>query len=228
MTSPVWHRAFRYVAGALTIGLAEEGTLWSGQHGSLGTLRGYGQGVVWNYEQRRVLMVTAWALERPDFFVDPERVHIWGQSAGWAVRHGDVYAVVMSDGHNNYKTSREGMKHAWKWGPPGGGRNWLGENHLDYLDLARWVRDNPAIELPFWIGAPAYGAFPSHALGDFGFKPWQEFLSAMMETRRAFAATWMSNGPGDATGVMQEMIPRDPPASETCLPSPGVPWTLVR
>ncbi|HEX2499983.1 MAG TPA: hypothetical protein VHO73_00900 [Methylomirabilota bacterium] len=208
MTSAVWHGAFRYVAGALTIGLAEEGTLWSGQHESIGTLRGYGQGVVWNYEQRRVLMATAWALERPDFFVDPERVHIWGQSAGWALRHGDVYAVVMSDGHNNYRTSREGMKHAWKWGPPGGGRNWLGVNHLDYLDLARWVRDNPAIELPFWIGAPAYGTFPSHALGDFGFKPWQEFLSAMMETRRAFAATWMSNGPGDTTGVMQEMVPQ--------------------
>jgi hypothetical protein len=76
------------------------------------------------------------------------------------------------------------------------------------LDIAKWVRENPAVELPFWIGAPAYGAFPSHTLGDFGFKPWQEFLSAMMETRRAFAATWMSNGPGDTTGVMREMVPQ--------------------
>ena len=35
-----------------------------------------------------------------------------------------------------------------------------------------------------------------------GFKPWQELLTAMMETRRAFAATWMDNGFGDTAGVL--------------------------
>ncbi len=208
MSNPIWHAARRYVPDAVTIGLAEEGTLWAGDHESLGTLRGLEEGVVWNHEQRRVLATTAWAIANPDFSVDPERVYIWGQFAGWALRHGDLFAAVLSNGHNTFKTSREGRKHAWRWGLPGHGTNWLGVDHLDYLDLARWVRENPGTELPFWVCAPAYGAFPDHTLGDFGFKPWQEFIGAMKETRRAFSAVWMSNGPGLTEGVCRDMVPR--------------------
>ena len=32
MSSPLWHYVRRYVPGAITVGLAEEGTLWTGQH----------------------------------------------------------------------------------------------------------------------------------------------------------------------------------------------------
>ncbi|MHC4745089.1 MAG: hypothetical protein ACYS8Z_24500, partial [Planctomycetota bacterium] len=203
LSNPGWHAARRHVTGAVTIGLAEEGKLWAGDHECLGTLRGLDEG-----EQRRVLASTAWALGKTDFFIDPQRVYIWGQFAGWALRHGDLFAAVMSNGHNNMKTSREGRKHYWRWGQPNHGRNWLGMNHLDYLDLAGWVRDNPKIELPYWVCWPAYGAFPDHSLGDFGFKPWQDFIGAMKQTRRAFAAVWMSNGPGLARGVCRDMVPQ--------------------
>ena len=205
---PMWHGARRYVPGAVTISLAEEGTLWAGQHESIGTLRGYEDGVVWNYEQRRALAATAWAVQKPDFLIDPERVYIWGQSAAFAIRYPDLFAVVLSDGHCTYRNSKEGKKHAWRWGPPGGSKNWAGENHIDYLDLAKYVRENPKTELPFHVIAPAYGAFPDHTLGDFGFKPWQEYLTAMSQTRRAFCATWMDNGFGDATGFLKEMVPQ--------------------
>lgn len=208
MSDPGWHTARRHVSGAITIGLAEEGTLWAGDHECLGTLRELDTGVVWNHEQRRVLEASAWAMEKPRLFVDPERVYIWGQFAGWALRHGDLFAVVMSNGHNNMKTSREGRKHYWRWGQPDHGENWLGINHQDYLDLALWVRENPTVELPYWVCWPAYGAFPDHSLGDFGFKPWQEFIGAMKETRRSFAAVWMTNGPGLARGVIHDMVPR--------------------
>lgn len=193
---------------AFTIGLAEEGRLWAGDHQCLGTLRGLDEGVVFNHEQRRVLAATSWAVENPDAMIDPERVTIWGQFAGWALRHGDVYTVVMSNGHNTFGSSREGRKHYWRWGLPDHDQNWLGTSHLDYLDLAGWVRENPGVELPYWICAPAYGAFPDHTLGDFGFKPWQEFIAAMQQTRRAFAAIWMSNGPGDVWGVWRDMVPQ--------------------
>jgi len=208
MSDPNWHAARRYVPKALSLGLAEEGTLWAGDHECLGTLRGLEEGVVWNHEQRRVLAAAAWAIGKPDLFIDPERVYVWGQFAGWALRHGDVFAVVMSNGHNNFKTSREGRKHYWRWGLPDHGKNWLGMNHLEYLDLSAWVRENPAVELPFWVCAPAYGAFPDHTLGDFGFKPWQEFITAMKETRRAFSAVWMSNGPGLTSGVCRDVVPK--------------------
>ena len=208
LSDPGWHAARRHVGGAATIGLAEEGTLWAGDHECIGTLRGLEEGVVWNHEQQRVIAATTWAMEKPDLLIDPERVYIWGQSAGWALRHGDLFAAVMSDGHNNVKTSREGRKHYWRWGLPGHDENWLGMSHLDYLDLTAWVRDNPTVELPYWVCWPAYGAFPDHTLGDFGFKPWQEFIGAMKETRRAFAAVWMSNGPGLARGVCRDMVPQ--------------------
>jgi hypothetical protein len=208
MSNPGWHAARRHVRGAATIGLAEEGKLWAGDHECLGTLRGLDAGVVWNHEQRRVLAATAWAMEKPTLFVDPERIYVWGQFGGWALRHGKLFAAVLSNGHNNIKTSREGRKHYWRWGQPDHGENWLGINHLDYLDLADWVRDNPTVELPYWVCWPAYGAFPDHSLGDFGFKPWQEFIGAMKETRRAFAAVWMSNGPGLARGVCSDMVPK--------------------
>ena len=208
LSNPGWHAARRHVRSAVTIGLAEEGTLWAGDHECLGTLRGLDEGVIWNHEQRRVLAATAWAMENPNLFIDPERIYIWGQFGGWALLHGDLFAAVMSNGHNNIKTSREGRKHYWRWGQPDHGKNWLGTNHLDYLDLAGWVRENPTVELPYWVCWPAYGAFPDHSLGDFGFKPWQEFIGAMKETRRAFAAVWMSNGPGLARGVCNDMVPQ--------------------
>ncbi|MGA2033844.1 MAG: hypothetical protein ABSG68_16455, partial [Thermoguttaceae bacterium] len=72
---PGWHGARRYVSGAVTVSLAEEGTLFAGQHECIDTLRGYEDGVVWNYEQRRALAAAAWAIEKPDFFIDPRRVY---------------------------------------------------------------------------------------------------------------------------------------------------------
>jgi hypothetical protein len=203
--SPLGLYVRRYVPDSVTVSLAEEGTLWAGRHECLGTFRPFREGVVWNYGQRRVLAVTAWAAQKKEFFVDPERVVVWGQSAGWALRHGDVYAVVMSDGHNNLKTSREGRKHAWKWGKA---KNCYGVVHEDYLDMASWLRENPAAELPYWVGAPAYGQFPHHTLGDFGFRPWQDFVTAMQDTRRPFTAVWMSNGPGLTKPFMDEMVPK--------------------
>jgi hypothetical protein len=208
MSNPGWHAARRHVSGAVTIGLAEEGKLWAGDHECLGTLRGLDEGVVWNHEQRRVMAAATWAKEKPDLFIDPERIYIWGQFAGWALRHGNFFSAVMSNGHNNIKTSREGRKHYWRWGQPDHGKNWLGTDHLDYLDLAAWVRDNPTVELPYWVCWPAYGAFPDHTLGDFGFRPWQDFIEAMKDTKRAFAAVWMSKGPGLARDVCREMVPQ--------------------
>jgi len=207
LSSPIWHGARRHVGGAVTIGLSEEGTLWTGDHECIGTLRGLNEGVVWNYAQRRVLATTAWATAKKNFFIDPDRVYLWGQFGGWALRYGNVYAVVMSNGHNNFKTSREARKHAWRWGGSQG-KNWLGVKHMDYLDLAAWVRDNPKVELPYWVCWPAYGAFPDHSLGDFGFKPWQDFVTAMQASKRAFTAVWMSNGPGQARYFRDAMVPK--------------------
>ena len=207
MAGPGWHGARRHVGGALTVGVTEGG-LWQGFHECIGTLRGYADGAVHNYPQRRVLAATAWAAWKPDLFIDPERISIWGQMAHWALRHGDAYTVVMSNGYGNIAIGKEAQKHGWKWGPyPKGCKNWQGVDQWVYMNLPKWIRENPTIELPYWLCWPAYGAYPSHTIGDFGFMPWPEMFHAMVSTKRAFAANWSTNGPGPV-GPLRALVPR--------------------
>lgn len=207
LASPGWHAARRHVPGAWTLGLAE-GSLWQGFHECIGTLRGYEHGVVHNYPQRRVLAATRWALSLPELAVDPERVTLWGQLGAWALRHGELFAVVMSNGYGNLVIGKIPQQHGWKWGPyPEGCRNWLGIDQWEHMNLARWIRENPKEEIPYWICSPAYGAYPAHTIGDFGFQPWPEMIHAMVSTRRAFAANWSTNGPGP-TRALHSLVPR--------------------
>jgi hypothetical protein len=205
--SPGWYAAREYVKNAFTIGLTE-GSLWQGFHECIGTLKGYDDGIVHNYSQRRVLGAARWAMAQEGFRIDPERVSLYGQFAWWALRHGDLFAVVMSNGHGNMAISKQAQNHGWKWGPyPMGSENWLGVDQWEHMNMAKWIRENPTVELPFWICHPAYGAYPSHTIGDFGFAPWPEMLHAMASTRRAFAANWSSNGPG-TVGPIYDLVTR--------------------
>ncbi len=202
-----WHAARRHAGAVPTVALTEGG-LWQGFHECIGTLRSYADGVVHNYPQRRVLAATRWALARGVPALDPNRAVIWGQMAHWALRHGDLYAAVMSNGYANLNVGKEAQKHGWKWGPyPAGSRNAEGVDQWLAMNLPRWIRENPTVELPYWLCWPAYGAYPSHTIGDFGFLPWPEMLDAMARTKRAFAATWSSNGPGPA-GALRQLVTR--------------------
>jgi len=204
--NPGWHNARVQVPGSLRVGVTEGG-VWQGFHECIGTLRGYDRGVVHNYPQRRVLGAARWALWRKDLFVDPERVYFWSQLGFWALRHGDLFAVVMSNGYGNPNIGKLYQKHGWKWGPyPKGSKNFAGVDQWDYMNMAKFVRENPTVELPFWICFPAYGAYPAHTIGDFGFEPWPEMIHAMASTKRAFAANWSSNGPGSVRPLMYEMV----------------------
>jgi hypothetical protein len=75
------------------------------------------------------------------------------------------------------------------------------------MNLPKWIRENPSVELPFWICHPAYGSYPSHTIGDFGFMPWPEMIHAMASTKRAFAANWSTNGPGPVR-PLYDLVPR--------------------
>ena len=207
MGSPSWHDARNYVKGVFTIGLSEGG-LWQGFHECIGTLKGYDEGVVHNYPQRRVLAATHWALAQPEFFLDPERVCLTAQFAHWGLRHGDLFAAVASNGHGNLAIGKVPQQHGWKWGPyPKASPNWLGMDQWEYMDLPKWIREHPEVELPYWLCHPAYGAYPAHTVGDFGFMPWPEMIHAMVSTKRAFAATWSFNGPGPV-GPLYALVPR--------------------
>ena len=114
----------------------------------------------------------------------------------------------MSNGYGNLAVGKEAQRHAPKWGPgPLGSKNALGVPQWEYMNLPKWIRENPKTELPYWLCWPAYGAYPSHTIGDFGFMPWPETFGAMHSTKRAFAAIWNSNGPG-AIRPLQALITR--------------------
>jgi hypothetical protein len=204
-----WHGARKHLGAVLTIGVSE-GSVWQGWHECVGTLRGYDQGVVHNYPQRRVLAAARWGIASDDFFVDPAHVYFWSQLGCWALRHGDLFAVVMSNGYGNFAVGKLAQNHgrSGKWGPyPAGSENLAGVNQWEYMNIAKFVRENPTVELPYWLCWPAYGAYPSHTVGDFGFMPWPETIHAMHQTKRAFAAVWNSNGPGQI-GTLRQFILR--------------------
>ncbi len=203
-----WHGARKHLGGVLTIGLSE-GSVWQGCHECVDTLRGYDQGVVHNYPQRRVLAAARWGIAKDDFFVDPQRVYFWSQLGCWALRNGDVFAVVMSNGYGNFAIGKLAQNHgrSGKWGPyPAGSNSFAGVNQWEYMNIPKFVRENPTVELPFWLCWPAYGAYPSHTIGDFGFMPWPETIHAMHSTKRAFAAVWNSNGPGEIGDVRRFIL----------------------
>ncbi len=208
LSKPRWVDSKTILHDVYGIAFAEsEDSFWAGMHQSVGTLRSYADGIVINHGQRRILMTREWALAQTELHLDPQRVYISGQHAIWALRHGDLFAAVGSNGYGNLRLGRESQKRFPHWGAGGMGKNWLGIPHLDYLDLAQWVRQHPSTELPYWVCHPSYGKFPSHTLGDFGFKPWQDFILAMQETKRAFAAIWNANGQGALKDLIKNQLP---------------------
>jgi hypothetical protein len=158
-------------------------SMLQGRHECIGTLRSYAQGVVHNWGQRRTLALVEWA--KREFPVDPQRVTAVGQFALWAVRHGDTFAVVTADAYGNFNKGREAQKHGPQWGPyPQGSKNWLGIDQWEYMNVAKWIRENPTADLPYLVLRPT----GSSHVGDMGPWAWPELYRALHDTKRAFTA----------------------------------------
>jgi len=184
----------------------QDDSMLQGRHECVGTLRSYEQGVVHNWGQRRTLALVQWA--QREFPVDPQRVTAVGQFALWAVRHGSVFSVVTADAYGNFSKGREAQKHGPMWGPaPYGSKNWLGINQWEYMNLCKWIRDNPTVEMPYLVLRPTSA---SH-VGDMGPWAWPEVYRALHDTKRAFTArhggVW--SGTPLAGTIMPAKIRRD-------------------
>ena len=161
----------------------QDDSILQGRHECLDTLRSYDQGVVHNWAQRRTLALVEWA--KREFPVDPLHVTLVGQFALWGLRHGNVFATVTSDAYGNFHKGREAQKHGPSWGPyPQGCKNWLGIDQWDYMNVCKWVRENPTVELPYLVLRPT----GSSHVGDIGPWAWPELYRALHDTKRAFTA----------------------------------------
>jgi len=184
----------RHVPNAYYVSPPVMMAMGQGVHECIGTLKSYAEGVVQNYTHRQVIALARWAQKKwPN--IDPNRVCVNGQFAIWALRHPEVFAVVTADPYGNFAAGKEMIKWGWAWGPfPKGCKNEDGGvDQWEYLNVARWIRDNPAIEIPFYCGKASSA---SH-VGDMGFLPAPEVYRALLETRRAFAAHY---GPSQGFG----------------------------
>ncbi len=184
----------RHVPGAYYVSPPVMMAMGQGVHECIGTLKSYDQGIVRNYTHRQVIALTRWARKKwPN--IDPARVCVNGQFAIWALRHPEVFAVVTADPYGNFAAGKEMVRHGWSWGPfPKGCKNEDGNvDQWEYLNVAGWIRKNPAAEIPFFCGKPS-GA--SH-VGDMGFLPAPEVYRALLDTKRAFAAHY---GPSQGFG----------------------------
>ncbi len=163
----------------------QDDPMCQGRHECLGTYKSYEQGVVHNWAQRRTFAMMDWCGRR--FPIDPERVTLRGQFCCWALRYPEKFTSVVGDAYGNFSKGREAQKHGSTWGPyPYGSRNWAGADHWDWMNICKYVRENPAKELPFHVSLP-YGS--SH-VGDMGPWAWQELYRALHDTKRAFTARW--------------------------------------
>jgi len=165
----------------------QDDPMFQGRHECLGTYRSYDQGVVHNWAQRRTFAMME-SCKRL-FPIDAERVTLRGQFCCWALRYPEKFTVVVGDAYGNMSKSREAQKHGWTWGPyPQGSKNWAGADHWQWMNLARYARENPTKEMPYYVSLP-YGS--SH-VGDIGPWGWQELYRALHDTKRAFTARWGS------------------------------------
>ncbi len=175
----------RHVPKAYYVAPPVTGAMWQGIHECIGTLKSYDQGIVRNYTARQILALVDWARKKwPN--IDADRVAINGQFAIWALRRADTFAMVIADPYGNFSAGIEMQKHGWQWGPyPAAAKNEDGQvDQWEYLNVAKWIRDNPAVEIPFYVGKASSA---SH-VGDMGFMPAPEVYRVLLETRRAFAA----------------------------------------
>jgi hypothetical protein len=160
-------------------------SILQGRHECLETLKSYDQGVVHNWGQRRTLAMVEWA--KRQFPVDPQRVVVEGQFVLWALRHGDVFAGAVGDAYGNFSKGREAQKHGPSWGPyPLGSKNFAGVDQWEYMNVAKFIRENPTVELPYYVSRPT----GSSHVGDIGPWAWPEVFRALHDTRRAFSARW--------------------------------------
>jgi hypothetical protein len=184
----------RHVPNAYYVAPPVMMAMGQGVHECIGTLKSYDDGLVRNCTHRQVIALTRWARKKwPN--IDADRVCINGQFAMWALRHADVFAVVTADPYGNFAAGKEMVRWGWAWGPfPQGSKNEDGMvDQWEYLNIAKWIRENPKTELPFFCGKASSA---SH-VGDMGFMPAPETYKALLDTRRAFAAHW---GPSQGFG----------------------------
>jgi len=169
---------------------------WACYHESLGTLKPLSEGVNRSFSPARVWAFVEWMRTRWE--IDSSRIFVGGSSMGGAgvshwIRYGDRFAYGISwvGVHipaltPQFLGSYENAVGKLAWNLP----HESGQPVFDYLDGARFLRENPAAETAFI----AYSNGKNDSA--IGWKQAVDFTRALQETRRPHIFVWGQGGHG--------------------------------
>jgi len=149
-----------------------------GIHDGNGTYKAWSQGKVQNYFIRQLRALLPWI--KRIYKIDEERMFAF--SGGWAWHYPDLFAATFECLTVNPKRSPAARECKRYWNDPKtpAPTEW-GISAWEYWNVAQWVLNHPAAELPF------VSYTPYQHEGDFGQLDKPPFYRAMLDTKHAFA-----------------------------------------
>ncbi len=173
---------------------------WMGINDAYKTLRGIEQGAWQPFAQRRQEALIRWvASGQPgaargggaprNWEIDPRRIDVdmgvWGMME---VERPELYSWLVGWGQPEFTKGFQCWDRArGVWGPPQAYADRpQGENVYYRQDYGNYVRLDVRREMPFLLIRSSTGAHNT----EMGWPPFPRFFRAMMETKRAFAASW--------------------------------------
>ncbi len=169
------------IKGCVSLQMETPWVLHKGVHEGTGTYKAFAQGKVQDYWVRRLRNVLPWLKQR--YNVDPRRTY--AMSSDWAWHHGDLFAAVHENLTTDPKrspTAIEGWRYWGRVDDPA--KTEWGISAWKRYDIAWYVRQHPKLELPMIYYTPNMHE------GDFGDIDKPRFYRAMLDTKRAFIASW--------------------------------------
>jgi len=165
---------------------------WMGVNDAYGTLKGVRQGRWQPFPQRRQEALIRWAQRQ--WRVD--RTRVVGAIGAWGmmeIERGGLYSRLVGWGLPEVTKGFQAWDRAvGAWGPPAAyaGRP---DEEDPYVrqDASRFVRRDPRTELPYFALRAGWGMH----LTEMGWPPFPRFLRAMIDTKRAFVASWDQRSP---------------------------------
>ncbi|NRA37989.1 MAG: prolyl oligopeptidase family serine peptidase [Planctomycetes bacterium] len=164
------------------------------------------KGEVVDYFWREMKFLLDWVAKAPKNFPavksDSERIYMVGFSQGGTgtntvgIRQGDRFAAIRPDKgicnwlRENINGKIKWQKTVWRyWGTPENPlQTFEGENIYERMDIPKWLRQHPEVEIPYMQ--------ISHARfdGSISFEAYPEYFRSLQEARQAFTGSWNQLG----------------------------------
>ena len=160
---------------------------WMGINDAYATLKGIEHGKWRPFTQRRQEALIRWVKSR--WAIDEQRIDVdmgvWGMME---IERPDLYSWLVGWGQPEFTKGFQCWNRAnGVWGPPGAYADRPDQENVYYRqDYGNYVTLDPSREMPYLLIRSSTGAHNT----EMGWPPFPRFFRAMVQTKRAFAASW--------------------------------------